>query len=306
MKKEIITSNDPKSPISEVFRSLRTNMQYMNTKKKLSMVVTSTMQGEGKSFIAANLAVTFAQAGKNTIIIDADMRRPRQHKIFENDMYPGMSNYLSGVSLSKTSREITLSDCIYKTKITNLSIMPAGNIPPNPSELLLSGNLKKLIDKLEENFDVIIFDGAPCLLVTDATIIARKVNYTILVASQNKTKIEDLKEAQRKIKHVGGHLAGVVLNRVKISKKEYGNKYYYGLKSSYGDNRHFSDRNDDDIYDFKIDVKEEKEIEEVAKEEKKTTNKTIKVEKEVKETEQPPDKIQDILEQINKLKESSK
>lgn len=306
MKKEIITSNDPKSPISEVFRSLRTNMQYMNTKKKLSMVVTSTMQGEGKSFIAANLAVTFAQAGKNTIIIDADMRRPRQHKIFENDMYPGMSNYLSGVSLSKTSREITLNDCIYKTKVSNLSIMPAGNIPPNPSELLLSGNLKKLIDKLEENFDVIIFDGAPCLLVTDATIIARKVNYTILVASQNKTKIEDLKEAQRKIKHVGGHLAGVVLNRVKISKKEYGNKYYYGLKSSYGDNRHFGDRNDDDIYDFKIDVKEEKELEEVAKEEKKTTNKTIKVEKEVKETEQPPDKIQDILEQINKLKESSK
>lgn len=281
-------------------------MQYMNTKKKLSMVVTSTMQGEGKSFIAANLAVTFAQAGKNTIIIDADMRRPRQHKIFENDMYPGMSNYLSGVSLSKTSREITLNDCIYKTKVSNLSIMPAGNIPPNPSELLLSGNLKKLIDKLEENFDVIIFDGAPCLLVTDATIIARKVNYTILVASQNKTKIEDLKEAQRKIKHVGGHLAGVVLNRVKISKKEYGNKYYYGLKSSYGDNRHFGDRNDDDIYDFKIDVKEEKELEEVAKEEKKTTNKTIKVEKEVKETEQPPDKIQDILEQINKLKESSK
>lgn len=306
MKKEIITSNDPKSPISEVFRSLRTNMQYMNTKKKLSMVVTSTMQGEGKSFIAANLAVTFAQAGKNTIIIDADMRRPRQHKIFENDMYPGMSNYLSGVSLSKTSREITLNDCIYKTKITNLSIMPAGNIPPNPSELLLSGNLKKLIDQLEENFDVIIFDGAPCLLVTDATIIARKVNYTILVASQNKTKIEDLKEAQRKIKHVGGHLAGVVLNRVKISKKEYGNKYFYGLKPSYGDNRHFSDRNDDDIYDFKIDVKEEKELEEVAKEEKKTTNKTTKVEKEVKETEQPPDKIQDILEQINKLKESSK
>lgn len=306
MKKEIITSNDPKSPISEVFRSLRTNMQYMNTKKKLSMVVTSTMQGEGKSFIAANLAVTFAQAGKNTIIIDADMRRPRQHKIFENDMYPGMSNYLSGVSLSKTSREITLNDCIYKTKVSNLSIMPAGNIPPNPSELLLSGNLKKLIDKLEENFDVIIFDGAPCLLVTDATIIARKVNYTILVASQNKTKIEDLKEAQRKIKHVGGHLAGVVLNRVKISKKEYGNKYYYGLKSSYGDNRHFGDRNDDDIYDFKIDVKEEKELEEVAKEEKKTTNKTIKVEKEVKETEQPPVKIQDILEQINKLKESSK
>ena len=230
MKKEIITSNDPKSPISEVFRSLRTNMQYMNTKKKLSMVVTSTMQGEGKSFIAANLAVTFAQAGKNTIIIDADMRRPRQHKIFENDMYPGMSNYLSGDRLSKTSREITLNDCIYKTKITNLSIMPAGNIPPNPSELLLSGNLKKLIDQLEENFDVIIFDGAPCLLVTDATIIARKVNYTILVASQNKTKIEDLKEAQRKIKHVGGHLAGVVLNRVKISKKEYGNKYYYGFK----------------------------------------------------------------------------
>ena len=163
MRKEIITNNDPKSPISEVFRSLRTNMQYMGSKKKLTILVTSTMQGEGKSFIATNLAVTFAQAGKKTIIVDTDMRRPRQHKIFEIDMAPGLSNYLSGVNLIANEHEIVPDECIYKTNIENLSIFPAGNVPPNPSELLLSGKLKELINDLEERFDVIILDKQTCL-----------------------------------------------------------------------------------------------------------------------------------------------
>lgn len=228
MKREIITRADPKSPVSEVFRTLRTNLQYMKKSNSCqTLVITSTVQGEGKSFVAANLAVTFAQASKKTLIIDADMRRPRQHTVFGVDMFPGLSNYLSGINLSRSRHEISIKECIYATKIDNLYLMPSGNIPPNPSELLQSRKLNALLDEIEPNFDVIIFDGAPCLLVTDSTIISRVVDATILVASQNKTKMDDLKEAKRRINHVGGHIAGVVLNRVKVSKAKYSEKYYY-------------------------------------------------------------------------------
>lgn len=348
MKKEIITNNDPKSPISEVFRSLRTNMQYMGSKKKLSMILTSTVQGEGKSFVTANLAVTFAQAGKKTIIVDADMRRPRQHKLFELEVTLGLSNYLSGIDILGDNREIIADECIYKTDIENLSVIPAGNVPPNPSELLLSGKLKELISTLEEKYDVIIFDGAPCLLVTDATIIARRVNYTIIVAEQNFTKMEDLKEAQRRIKHVGGHIAGVVLNKVKISKKQYGNKYYYGSKNSYKSNRHsrsvldnvfdntiqedydsiddVKEQNEEEVKDTTSKNKESKEVnfkqsETRSKESKEEKSKEKEIKFEVKESEDSSvkelimdkedynklsaskDKITEIINQINKLKE---
>lgn len=232
MKKELITKIDPKSPVSEVFRALRTNIQYMGKGgKSQSMVVTSTMQGEGKSWVISNLAVTFAQAGKNVILIDADMRRPRQNNIFGVDMYPGLSNYLSGVTSRGTERDITVRDCIQPTEIDNLYIIPAGNIPPNPSELLASPKMKELVDELKKIFDIVIFDGAPCLIVTDSTVISRVVDYTLLVASQKTTKIDDLKDAKRQIEAVGGHVIGVVLNRVKMSSKKYENKYYYTQSS---------------------------------------------------------------------------
>ena len=228
MKREVITSIDPKSPVSEVFRALRTNLQYLNKKDGAqTILLTSTVQGEGKSFVAANLAVTFAQAGKNVVLVDSDMRRPRQHRIFENKQYPGLSNFLSGVDVYSSSNKIMLKDCLYETEVSNLFLLPAGVIPPNPSELLQSEKLPDMIEELKKVFDVVIFDGAPCILVTDATLVSRLVDATILVTTQGKTKIEDLKEAKKRIKRVGGNIAGVVLNRVKVSGKKYGERYYY-------------------------------------------------------------------------------
>lgn len=342
MKREIITRTDPKSPVSEVFRTLRTNLQYMNngSDKCQTIVTTSTVQGEGKSFVTANLAVTFAQAGKKTLIIDADMRRPRQHPIFGVDMYPGLSNYLSGINLSRSRHEIAIEECIYKTKIENLYLMPSGNIPPNPSELLQSRKLKTLLEELEPNFDVIIFDGAPCLLVTDSTIISRLVDATIIVASQGKTKIDDLKEAKRRINRVGGHIAGVVLNRVKISKSKYGEKYYESNNNlpalgKQKTKRRFAIRDDDvEIADQEIadeEIPEEATIlaNEPEKtspiEEKVSTTKTPSSEKtSAKKTtksrstrskklentdddkdEVTDDKIKSIIDQINKLREGN-
>lgn len=253
MKKELITKIDAKSPVSEVFRSLRTNIQYMSKSSSCqTILVTSTTQGEGKSWIVSNLAVTFAQTGKNVIIIDADMRRPRQNNIFGIDMFPGLSNYLAGMSSRGTDKNIAVKDCIQATEIDNLYVLPAGNIPPNPSELLESTKTKELLNELKRIFDVVIFDGAPCLLVTDATIISRIVDSTILVASYKTTKIDELKDAKRRIEAIGGHVAGVVLNRTKLTKKKYENSYYYSsielttMKSD-ASRRRFVEKEDDEV-----------------------------------------------------------
>ncbi len=228
MKKEIITQSDPKSPISEVFRALRTNLQFMSKSSNCqTILITSTVQSEGKSWTSANLATTFAQTGTKTLIIDADMRKPRQHKIFQISNIPGLSNYLSGINDMGRKQNIDVFDCIKKTGIDNLYLLPSGNIPPNPSELLMSDKTLALLEEVKNNFDVVIFDGAPCLLVTDSTIISRIVDNTVLVTSYKYTKIDDLKEATKRIKRVGGKIAGVILNRVEISNKKYENKYYY-------------------------------------------------------------------------------
>ena len=253
MKKELITKIDAKSPVSEVFRSLRTNIQYMSKSSSCqTILVTSTTQGEGKSWIVSNLAVTFAQTGKNVIIIDADMRRPRQNNIFGIDMFPGLSNYLAGMSSRGTDKNIAVKNCIQATEIDNLYVLPAGNIPPNPSELLESTKTKELLNELKKIFDVVIFDGAPCLLVTDATIISRIVDSTILVASYKTTKIDELKDAKRRIEAIGGHVAGVVLNRTKLTKKKYENSYYSSsielttMKSD-ASRRRFVEKEDDEV-----------------------------------------------------------
>ena len=253
MKKELITKIDAKSPVSEEFRSLRTNIQYMSKSSSCqTILLTSTTQGEGKSWIVSNLAVTFAQTGKNVIIIDADMRRPRQNNIFGIDMFPGLSNYLAGMSSRGTDKNIAVKDCIQATEIDNLYVLPAGNIPPNPSELLESTKTKELLNELKRIFDVVIFDGAPCLLVTDATIISRIVDSTILVASYKTTKIDELKDAKRRIEAIGGHVAGVVLNRTKLTKKKYENSYYSSsielttMKSD-ASRRRFVEKKDDEV-----------------------------------------------------------
>ena len=228
MNKELVINNDPKSPVSEAFRTLRTNMQYLkNSNSKQTIVTTSTVQGEGKTWITVNLAVAFAQLGKKTLLIDSDMRVPRVHRIFEMDQYPGLSNYLSKISQTGRNEDYTFESVLKRSEIKNLTLILAGSIPPNPSELLSSGRLQELINEAKEAFDVIIFDGTPALLVTDAIIISRSVDSTIIVTSKRKTKLDDLKEVKKRIENAGGHIAGVILNRVKESSKKYESKYYY-------------------------------------------------------------------------------
>ena len=228
MKKELVTQQDPKSPISEIFRTLRTNIQFMNTKGKLkSILITSTLPGEGKSWVASNLAVTFAQAGKKVILIDADMRKGRIYSIFGVSPRPGLSNYLSGVYENEDASN-DLADYIQETDIENLYAISAGNVPPNPSELLITDQMVDLKSKLEELCDIIIFDGTPSQLVTDSLILARIVDSTVIVTASKLTKKEDLKRVINNIKNVGGKIAGVVVNKLEIDSKKYEQSYYYG------------------------------------------------------------------------------
>lgn len=227
LKKELIAQRDPKSPVSEVFRTLRTNIQFMSTNKSLkTLLITSTFPSEGKSWVASNLAVTFAQAGNKVILIDADMRKGRQYTIFGVSPIPGLSNYLSGIDV-KNPDDMDISKYIQKTEVDNLLLMPAGNIPPNPSELLVSPQMNKLLEDLKEVCDIVIIDGTPCELVTDSVILSRIVDSTVVVTAHKETKKDNLEKIIKNIQNVGGHLAGVVVNKMPVSPKQYNEKYYY-------------------------------------------------------------------------------
>lgn len=234
MGKEIIVVENPKSPEAEMFRNLRTNIQFMNTdSEKKVMIVTSTIPGEGKSYVSANLAAAFAQLDKKVLIIDTDMRKGRQYSLFNLKPRPGISNFLSGVvEQDFIGDKEDIRNYIQETDVENLYLIPAGNVPPNPSELLVSPKLKKIIHELKQSFDIIIFDAPPCLIVADALIIARLVDFSIIVTAQNITRIENLKRAKLAIENVGGKIAGVVLNKVQINAKSYETSYYYGEKIS--------------------------------------------------------------------------
>ena len=298
MKKELITFRNPKSPISETFRTLRTNIQFMNVNKRMkTLLITSTLPGEGKSWVASNLAVTFAQAGKQVILIDADMRKAIQYSIFGVSPRPGLANYLA-----ENDKNAELSDMekyVQKTEIEGLYVISAGNVPPNPSELLITPQMQRLLDKLSSQCDIIIVDAPPCELVTDAAILSRIVDSTIVVTAHKFTKKANLQKTIKSIKNVGGRIAGVVLNKVPIDAKKYEKSYYYGSQLTTTRGKREAGR-----AVSKKDFFEE--------EHKKPVEDKVKIEKEVvknEKTEEPkqnekvendmPDKTQEILRQVN-------
>ena len=187
MRRELIAYEDPKSHVSELFRTLRTNVQFINSNKKLrTLLVTSTIPNEGKSWISSNLAITFAQANKRVLLIDADMRKCSLYKIFRVEAYPGLSNYLAGMNENNDGNN--LGKYVRETEVPNLYLLPAGNIPPNPSELLASSRMTALLNELKREFDLIIIDGTPSKLVTDAVVLSRIVDSTIIVTGHNMVK----------------------------------------------------------------------------------------------------------------------
>ena len=228
MESEIITFNEPKAPASEVFRTLRTNIQFMSTNKNIKLLlVTSTMPGEGKSWVVSNLAVTFAQSEKRVVIVDTDMRRGRQAKLFKKDVEPGLSNYLSGIYGDGKAFDGDLDKCIQETEMKGLYIISAGSIPPNPSELLASEKMNTLMQELKNKFDIVILDGTPSSIVTDSVILSKDADATLIVAAYKKAKTEDLKRLKKEIENVGGNVIGITLNRISKTEHRYHSGYYY-------------------------------------------------------------------------------
>jgi len=230
MRNELITYTDPKSPVAEMFRTLRTNIQFMgNTRKLQTILITSTLPGEGKSWVSANLAVAFAQTGKQVLLVDSDMRKGRQFSVFNVVARPGLSNYLSGIVNEGEVYDVDdIRSFVRETSIDNLYVIPAGDVPPNPSELLINSRMNQMLLDLKAQFDYIIFDAPPALLVTDATILARMLDTTMIVVAHQETKMENLSKVQKAIKNVGGNLAGVVINKMPVSVKKYQEMGYYG------------------------------------------------------------------------------
>jgi tyrosine-protein kinase Etk/Wzc len=215
----LVTHFDPKSPISESYRTLRTNIQFKNKQTKQHVIlVTSSAPKEGKSTTVANLAITMAQMGNKTVLIDADLRRPVMHSIFNFKKESGITNFLIGNK--------DLGEIIKPTFVENLSVIPCGPLPPNPSELLSSAEMAKLIVKLKEKFEVILFDSPPVIAVTDAAILSTLVDGVILVIKAHQTHREAIKRAKNLLDNAEAKIFGSLLNGVNI-KKTYGTNYYY-------------------------------------------------------------------------------
>lgn len=221
MKDELVIYNRPKSNISEDIRTIRTNLQFTaNSEKTQALLVTSSVPGEGKSFISSNLSASFAINGESTLLIDSDLRLGRVHKIFGLSNKKGLSNLLVEQDI------VDCADYIKKTDIPNLYVMTRGTVPPNPSELLNSSNAKKVVEFLRQNFDHIIFDGVPINGLPDSLIVAGLVDRVIIVSSANYTKIDELADTKKALEKIDANIAGVVVNRAAGTKRGKYSNYY--------------------------------------------------------------------------------
>lgn len=227
--KGLVVSTDPKSAVSEAIRCLRTNIQFLNVGKKSQVVViTSSAPQEGKTFVAANLAIVTAQANKKTLLIDADMRRPHLHKIFGiGGGKEGLSTALSGEMSSL--KEVPFLD----TMIENLTLLTSGMVPPNPAELLEGGTFNKLLSMAREEFDIIYVDTPPLLSVTDPIIVSKRADGTILIVMADVTPQKIATRSYSLLKEAGVHVIGTVLNRVDTGPGGY-YRYRYYYKRYYG------------------------------------------------------------------------
>jgi len=220
-KRQIITILDPRSPVSESYRTLRTNLDFSSIDEKLQvLIVTSAGPGEGKSTTITNLAVTFAQSERKVVLIDCDMRKPTAHHTFTLSNRIGLSSVLSS--------QQKLQEVIQPSPIPNLDVITSGNIPPNPTEMIASNRMTAMLEELKQMYDLILIDTPPLLAVTDAQIAATKSDGVILVIDQGKVKKDVAAKATRSLELVKARLLGVVLNNVKRSAKDQSYYYYYG------------------------------------------------------------------------------
>ncbi len=222
-----IVLDQPRSAFAECYKALRTAVMLSSTEGlPRRILVTSAAAAAGKTTTAINLATALAQTGKKVVLIDADLRKPRIHKALEISNTSGLSNWLAGGDVKGLVQEGPLD---------NLSIITAGPIPPNPSELLSGQRMEKLFEKLEQTYDVVLCDSPPLLSVADGRILSRMVNGTILVLRAKATTYELAGKAVKLLHDVNAPVLGTVINALDLKKSDYYYQYYYGSYGTYGD-----------------------------------------------------------------------
>ncbi len=225
IKAQMITHLEPLSIVSESYKVLRTNIQFAGLDKPIkTILVTSSIAGEGKTTVASNLAITMAQAGNRTLIVGADLRRPTLHLVYGVRREPGITNYLAGMA--------SLEQIVQKSGIDRLAVITCGAVPPNPSELLSSQKLKDFISLLKNKVDVILFDSPPLVPVIDAAIISAYADGVVLVASSGLSKIDLLKHAKEILDRVDAKLLGVAFNNYHMATGYFGEPYHYEYQPS--------------------------------------------------------------------------
>lgn len=228
MKDFLVTLTDSKSVAAEAYRTLRTNIQFSSFDEEMKIItVTSSRPSEGKSTVACNMAVTFAENGNKVLLIDADLRRPTVHKKFK------LPNSLGIVNLILEPER--MSEIVHEDVIPGLDIVTSGAIPPNPSELLGSKRNRALLTKLREEYDTIILDTPPLLAVTDAQVLTTISDGTIIVAQHGVTKKDEILQAKGLLEKVKGNILGVVLSQIPVDDNSY--YYYYSYEEKKTDKK---------------------------------------------------------------------
>jgi len=233
---DLIMEKYPKSPISEGYRTIRTNIDFSSIDKEIrTVLITSSGPEEGKTTTASNIALTYAQAGKKTLLIDCDLRKPKIHKMFKISNRIGFTNMMA--------EDLKLSDIAYSFS-DNLQILTAGTIPPNPSEILSSNKMKTFLQAASMMYDRIIIDSPPINAVTDAQILSAITDGVLLVVTSEGTDIEAAKMAKEMLLKAKANILGVVLRRLKVSRGKYGYSGYYYYYAEDGDKKRRKNKND--------------------------------------------------------------
>jgi len=219
--RNLITVTNPKSPISEAYRTLRTNIIFSAVDQDIrTIMVTSSGAGEGKSTTAANIAATYAQNNQRVVVLELDLRKPTVHKTFNLSNRIGITHILT--------KQVELEEAIQESNIPNLDVITSGPTPPNPSELVGSKALANIILKLKEKYDLIVIDTPPVLAITDSQLIASYCDGVVLVAESGKVKRTALLHAKERLQVVNARILGVVINNAKRKKEDNYYYYYYG------------------------------------------------------------------------------
>lgn len=226
-QKKILCADSP-FVVKEAYNSVRTNLLFTQQGEKCPIfVVSSPTANNGKSINTINMAISFAQMGKRTLLIDADMRNPTVHRLFSIPVKNGLSEILAGLTDSIT---------VTKTDIENLSVLTAGKIPPNPAELLSSSRMDKLLEFVKAHYDCVLIDTPPVNLVTDSTAFATKATGYIIIVKLETTDMQEVKMTVNSLRHINAPIVGFIMNDANASGKRYSSYYkrsYYRSKYSY-------------------------------------------------------------------------